>query len=682
MSTSYRCNLHPHGKTKNGKPIDTKLHYQYICREGKYQYIRNHGEDLRHKSSGNIPSWANESASNFWEEAEKKRLKQKYHDRQEARAYREFELTLQMELSLDDNIECVEKFLEQTGIKENHMYSYAIHERPARHDKDMINIHAHIMFDEHIIEKDRPLPTPEDFFKRYSKNKQGEPVGGYKKDRRFHDRPFLLTARKLWADIINEKLKENGIDERVSHETLKKQQADLYNKGDYENGDLLNREPAPKMDEIYRNPKLIEEVEAKIKQYELRIPDRKPLKEMDFIERNISLYAKDIVLRRAARQIQWNHKKRDEKFFKDKTEEEIKNILESPAVVTVQDIQEYLTEKIKASEEQIKKNNNEYREIKKTILKEEWYHSVAIQKMSGNEYQKRRKAYIEAKKIYEEEAAKDEKMLDPTIPNFQEKYMFYMFNLRKLKTDAEQKKASFEKLKWDCMERKEEYQRTIEEIKNENEKKQKEIKVLMGKNKTLEKEIDTAKEILNDFRNIKPDTILFSEPLPKQLTRDNKINGTIPLKKLKACSYKGNIYYIFDGDKEYVKGVRIGDDIIEGQVPVYQIERKQEDGKYYITKVKPTEEKQFLYKNKNAKTTNELKQQEPKATPEIKKASAQQEQRQSSALTNTIDRMIESKDPLIRLRWNEKENKEANAMEEAEKRLYEAWHPAFPPRTR
>ncbi|MBR1494646.1 MAG: hypothetical protein IJ601_06340, partial [Acidaminococcaceae bacterium] len=118
------------------------------------------------------------------------------------------------------------------------------------------------------------------------------------------------------------------------------------------------------------------------------------------------------------------------------------------------------------------------------------------------------------------------------------------------------------------------------------------------------------------------------------------------------------------------------------QVPVYQIERKQEDGKYYITKVKPTEEKQFLYKNKNAKTTNELKQQEPKTTPEIKKASAQQEQRQSSALANTIDRMIESKDPLIRLRWNEKENKETNAMEEAEKRLYEGWHPAFPPKSR
>ena len=682
MPTSYRCNLHPHGKTKDGKPIDTKLHFQYICREGKYQNIRNHGEDLRYKSSGNIPSWAKNIPSKFWEEAEKNRTKQNYHDRQEARAYREFELTLQMDLSLDDNIECVEKFLEKTGIKNNHAYTYAIHEKPARHDEDMINIHAHIMFDEHIIEKNRPLPTPEDFFKRYSKNKEGKPVGGYKKDRRVHDRPFLIDARKIWADIVNEKLKENGIDERVSHETLQKQQADMINKGDYESADLLNRTPAPKMDNIYRNPELIKEIDTKIKQYELGIPDKKPLKEMNFIERNISLYAKDIVLRRAARHIQWNRKKRDEKFIKDKTEEEIKNILESPAVVTVRDIQEYLENKIKTTQEQIKKNNEEYRQIKSNIAKKEWYHSIALQNMTNNEYQRRRKAYTEAEKKYKDEAAKDESMLDPAIPNFQEKYMNYMIDLRKLKTDAEKKKAAFESLKQDCIERKDEYQKTIEDIKNENEKKEKDAKKILAKNNALKKEIEAAQEILKDFRIISPETILFSEPIPKQLTRDNKVNGTIPVKKLPACSYKGNIYYIVEGEKESVKGIRIGDDIIEGQVPIYKIEREQEDGQYHVTKVRTTEEKQFLYKNKNVTIPKDLKKYEANSSPAINKAAAQQEQRQINALANTVDKMLKNTEPLIRLRWNEKENKETNAMEEAEKRLYEGWHPAFPPRTR
>ena len=683
MPTSYRCNLHPHGKTKEGKPIDTKLHYQYICREGKYQNIRNHGEDLRHKSSGNIPSWAKNIPGNFWEEAEKNRIKQNYHDRQEARAYREFELTLQMDLSLTDNIECVEKFLERTGIKNNHVYSYAIHEKPARHDEGMMNIHAHIMFDEHIIEKDRPLPTPEDFYKRYSKNKEGQPVGGYKKDRRFHDRPFLVDARKIWADIVNEKLKENGIEERVSHKTLKEQRHDLMNKGDYQNADLLDREPAPKMDTIYRNPELIKEIDAKIKQYELGIPDKKPLKEMNFIERNISLYAKDLILRRAARQIQWNQKKRTEQYNRDRAQEEIKNILESPAVVTVKDIQEYLQEKIKTTQEQIKKNNNEYRKIRSTIAKKEWYHSMVLQKMTNNEYQKRRKAYTEAENKYKEEAAKDESMLDPSIINFQEKYIRYTMNLRKLKTDAEQKKASFESLKQDCMERKEEYEKTLEEIKNENEQKEREAKKILAKTNALKKEVLVSEEILKDFKNIRPDTIIFSEPIPKQLTRDNRVNGTIPVKKLPANSFKGRIYYIIEGDKESVKGIRIGDDIIEGQVPVYQIERKKDDdNRYHITKVRPTEQKQLLYKNKNTITSDGLKKYEAAPSPAIAKAAAQQEQRQKSALSNTIDKMIKHKDPILRLRWNEKENKETNEMEEAEKKLYEGWHPAFPPRTR
>ena len=159
------------------------------------------------------------------------------------------------------------------------------------------------------------------------------------------------------------------------------------------------------------------------------------------------------------------------------------------------------------------------------------------------------------------------------------------------------------------MERKDEYQKTLEEIKKENEKKQKEAKAILSKTSALKKEIETAQEILKELKAIDPKTILFSEPLPKKLTRNNKINGTIPVKKLQACAYKGNIYYIIEGEKESVKGIRIGDDIIEGQVPIYSIERKEEDGRYHITKVRPTEEKQFLRNpgNKKSKSTTRTK---------------------------------------------------------------------------
>ena len=191
MPVSYRCNLHAHGKTKEGKNIDTKKHFDYICREGKYKNIRNHGEDLQYKRHGNLPEWAENQAGKFWNEAEKNRTREgiDYTKGRDPRAYREFELTLQMELSLDDNIACVDEFLKRMGIEQDHVFSYAIHDRPARLDNEMRNIHAHIMFDERTIEHDRHIDSPELYFKKYCVNKEGEPVGGYKKDRSIHDKP-------------------------------------------------------------------------------------------------------------------------------------------------------------------------------------------------------------------------------------------------------------------------------------------------------------------------------------------------------------------------------------------------------------------------------------------------------------------------------------------------------------
>ena len=209
-----------------------------------------------------------------------------------------------MDLSLDDNIECVNEFLQRTGISQDHTYSYAIHERPARNDDDMINIHAHIMFDERKIEHDRPITDKEEYFKRCSKKKDGSLVGGYKKDKRFNSKDFLLEARKLWADIINTKLKERGLDEEVSHETLEKQQQKLRQKGEHELADTMSREPAPKIEGLYRNPETQNIIKRKIYYYEYGIADSKPLEEMTYVECTISLYAKDYVTRKAARKIQ------------------------------------------------------------------------------------------------------------------------------------------------------------------------------------------------------------------------------------------------------------------------------------------------------------------------------------------------------------------------------------------
>ena len=685
MPVSYRCNLHAHGKTKEGKNIDTKKHFDYICREGKYKNIRNHGEDLQYKRHGNLPEWAENQAGKFWNEAEKNRTREgiDYTKGRDPRAYREFELTLQMELSLDDNIACVDEFLKRMGIEQNHVFSYAIHDRPARLDNEMRNIHAHIMFDERTIEHDRPIDSPELYFKKYCVNKEGEPVGGYKKDRSIHDKPYLMKARKVWADIVNEKLAQRGIEERVSHESLKAQAQKLSNEGKEEEADLLNRTPAPKMAGLYRNPTLKEQIEEKMRKFEAGIPE-KPIDEMNHVERNITLYARDAVLRKAARQIQQERLKHYKKVKADMTAEEAKSIMEAPIVVTVNDIREHFWEKEMQAMNDIKEMEASYSETRKQILKKEWYTTLAMQRMTDNEYLRLRKEIKRNREAYEEEFKKHDEIAADRSVDSTEKYLKYMEDLQKLKAGIEQDEQRYNELIKMCTEtRKQEYEKILKEIEKENETKITDNKKLYGKISSKKKELEAIRKVLDDFKDIDDDMILYSKMLPRTLSRNDKVNGTTPIKNLKACSYKGNIYFIINGEGNEVDAIRFNDDIVKGKVPVYHISRKQdEEGKYKVTKVEATDKMQNLYREKHPKDNKTLKDARGEENKTISHAHAVNEQARRNAEESMVDKLLEEKTAKLRLRWNEKDNHRLSAMEEAERKLYEGWHPAFPPRQR
>lgn len=678
MATTYHCRLKTHSQTKDGIKIDTKLHYDYIAREGKYANIKNHGEDLRYKKQGNLPSWTNNKAQNFWEAAEQYR-------RKDGRAFREFELGLQMDLSLDDNIACIDKFLNKTGIATNHTYSYAIHERPARNDKDLLNIHVHIMFNERKIEQDRPLSSAEDFFKRYSRNKDGKPVGGYKVDERFEKKIFLLEARKLWADIVNEKLAERGLDERVSSETLEKQKKELRAKGEHELAKTMNREPAPKMENFFRNPASQERIKQKIQDYENGVPDEKPLEEMTYYERCIALYAKDYVIRKAARKIQQKRMKQQKDFTAQLENDAADELRKAPVVITVGDIIEYFQEQKIRIENEGRKLKQTYQDTRKQIIDEKYISAMALKTMTNNKYQQLYKAYLEASKKYKAETAKEKEILaNHMLPNFGEQYNNYLSTVRRLKAEVIKTQEEFNALRNNCLtERKAEYEETVKKLIEENKQKTKSIKAMYGKLKTMEKERDKYNLILTDFTKINPDTILFSDPLPRQLSRNNRIDGITPIKKLEVCAYKGGIYFIFDGDAEHVSAVKLNDDVIKGQVPVYDIERFHDGEKFKIKSVTVTDKKVKLYKEKKPKQFTKREQHaNEKKSPTIEKALQDQDQRVNNSLQNAANKLLNERTPNIRLRWHEKENHELSEMERIEKQMYENWHPAYPPRTK
>ena len=128
----------PHGKRRDGSKLNTQTHYEYICRQGSYAHLHDREEDLVYSANGNMPGWA-ENADQFWEQAELNR-------RKNGRAYREFRFALQEEFTLEENIALVEQLMDDYGIRDQHAFSYAIHDKAATFDKEHRNIHCHLMF--------------------------------------------------------------------------------------------------------------------------------------------------------------------------------------------------------------------------------------------------------------------------------------------------------------------------------------------------------------------------------------------------------------------------------------------------------------------------------------------------------------------------------------------------------
>lgn len=194
-------------RQKDGRKLSAKLHYDYIARQDKYAHLKGRQEDFVLAESGNLPAWAHGNAGTFWKEAED-------HRSPSGTAYREIEIGLQEELSLEDNLTLLKGFMNEFHI-DNYAYTFALHSKDSSLEQGHTNIHAHLMFCEKIQEADRPL-GPDKFFQRYRETASGEKTGGYLSSREFKPKSVLRTMRKRWAERVNEMFKERGIDAEIT----------------------------------------------------------------------------------------------------------------------------------------------------------------------------------------------------------------------------------------------------------------------------------------------------------------------------------------------------------------------------------------------------------------------------------------------------------------------------------
>ena len=214
---------------------DTKPNGQKVSAQGHADYM------LRKKETGKtdlvyagnqLPSWADGSAQKFF------RAAGRYEDKGNRR-YKELEMSLPNELNLEQNLEIVNAFVEK-HLK-NHYYALAIHEKAGAISEEN-HPHVHIMFSERMIDeveriKERPAYK---YFKRAAKPLKSEKEAsierrmehGAPKDKKWHDKKYLIEIRADFAEIQNEVLKKYGKTIRVDHRTLDEQQEEAEAKGD------------------------------------------------------------------------------------------------------------------------------------------------------------------------------------------------------------------------------------------------------------------------------------------------------------------------------------------------------------------------------------------------------------------------------------------------------------------
>lgn len=272
-----------------GKVNFTVAKYNYICRNEKYGENKSRKEELQFFASGNMPSWAAKEPFLFWQLADQN---------EKANPFREFKIALPEELSLEQNIELVEKFIQNNLPKQP--YTYAIHSKPAKLDEAHTNIHVHLMFSDRMIEEDRNISI-EDFFKRHSQKKDGTIVGGAKKNRKIggsERTEWLRECRKNWAELVNEAYRENGIDKKIDHRTLEEIKKEKEKDGELIEANYYDRKPRKRLGrKIIQSSAFINgksdnpEIDEKIKEYQSTIEEKeKKKKEKEHFKNTKNIY--------------------------------------------------------------------------------------------------------------------------------------------------------------------------------------------------------------------------------------------------------------------------------------------------------------------------------------------------------------------------------------------------------
>ena len=649
----------PHGKRKDGSKLDTGKHYDYISREADYANMKNRQEDLKLTSFGNLPDWA-DTPRDFWQKAEE------YRNKPNGRAYREFKFALQEELSFEENIQCIEKFLKETGIKDNHAYSYAVHDKPAAFAKEHRNIHCHLMFNEKIIEKDRPLAA-DMYFKNYAQNKLGEPVKGYRSSREFSTTASTVKLRKLYADIVNDKFREKGLNISISEKSLKAQRQELLEQGKVEEAELLNRMPAPHLGDAYKNPAVMERIMTEIDETDAKADEaadgfmeQEKDEDLSIQELKIKLFANDVVIRQVARQLQQERARLKKEQQAEKARIEAEELQHEAMVITTGDVCEYLDTKITEFDKKAAEKLAAFKAAQKNVLDDKRLELLAKDKMFDGNYSKDIRQYSTINKELNRV-----KIVLPTLYGQKDKLQ-ELAALSRKNNELTKKRNEIGKrigsYKTELTNNTERYNAILSKLKKQNEEAIIKNKALYSRYKYDMLQTQKYKSVQKKLSKEQADTILFSEKIASQLGHKNKLNGTTFIKDLPFAVNNNNIYFFTEQKNNIVKAVKIGDDIVKGKVPVYYLKVENAN----IKSVSKSDEMACLYARKNR--TVSMKN----LHPIMQEAYKKRHQSVADKVAKIANNLVNDNMQQVKAKWQENEQT-TDKTKLAEKKMYNEW---------
>lgn len=179
---------------------------------------------------------------NLWKAIEAK------EKRKDAQLCQEIEVSLQHELSLEENIQNLKTLINNHFVRKGLCADVCIH-----NSKSGDNLHAHILITQRPLESiELDLNTMEPIYKFGSKLRDQEFFkAGAKVDQ-------ITPVREEWANLCNISFEKAGIAERISHKTLEAQREEAFEAGDFLKAAELDREPVK---HIYRSESFLAQAE-------------------------------------------------------------------------------------------------------------------------------------------------------------------------------------------------------------------------------------------------------------------------------------------------------------------------------------------------------------------------------------------------------------------------------------